>query len=115
MPTTPSFKELYGEKYQCPLERFEKDLFWRTLHRRGLALSALVYALHPEFFKIDFATIHQLGLATSQREFRSELADFRWQTHSNANSFKRHLYLRISGARLAMFAILLPRDSPASG
>jgi hypothetical protein len=100
-----NFRDSFCERFNCPPEAYEKRVFWRCLYRRSLPLAAVVYALKPKFFELDFQTIRQLGVTRSSQEFRAELETFRYEYRMNGG-FLRQLRLRISGKRM----IALLRD-----
>ena len=104
-----SFKTLYCEQHSSLLEDFEEHLWRAGLYRVSLPLSLLVPRIYPEFFALDRALIRQLAVVRTQREFRAEVEDFRYELRQQGKWFKRALRLRVSGHRLLRFSFLLPR------
>jgi hypothetical protein len=95
-----TFRELFCEQFECPPEKFEEELFWKSVYRRALPLARLIHWLHPHFFQRDFAALRQLGVTTGHREFQSELQDYRYHLHSYGHWAQKTLRVRISGQRL---------------
>ncbi len=94
-----SFRESYCEALGCPVEDFQRRVFWRCLYRRSLPLSVLVYWLKPKHFDLDLQTIRQLGVCRSTQEFRAELEAFRYE-YQMQGGILRQLRVRVSGKRL---------------
>jgi hypothetical protein len=103
-PRPKTFRELYCERFNCPPERFEQQLFWKTVYRRALPLARLIHWLHPKFFEKDLNALRQLGVTTGLREFQSELQDYRYHLHTYGHWAQKTLRVRISGQRLNRIA-----------
>ena len=94
-----TFRESFCERIGCPLEQYEKRVFWRCLYRRSLPLAVPVYLLKQRFFTLDLQTIRQLGFARSTLEFRTELENFRYD-YRMQGGLLRFFRVRISGKRV---------------
>jgi len=107
-----SFRDAFCQVTGCGAEDFEIRVFWRCLHRRSLAISALIYLMRPTYFSFDFQTIRQLGVATSFEEFGAEIDSFRSDNRRHGGLLRRTLRVRVSGRRLMDLIALLPADMP---
>ena len=107
--TAPSknFRELFCDHFGCPLEAYERTVFWRCLHRRTLPLAALIYFINRDFFRRDFDTIRQLGVTRGQGEFQKEVEDYYFNMRSYGNVLQRSLLVRVSGQRLVRLSRLV--------
>ena len=109
-----TFQEAFCEKAGCQSEAFEKQVFRRCLRRSRRPLSALVYLLNPQLFKLDFRTIERLGDTKSLRDFRFELERFR-EERLKMGFFRRTLCVGVSDERLLDLLLFLQDDVPVGG
>lgn len=95
-----SFRELFCQKYRCPLNSFEKKLFWRSLYRKSWLVSRLIFLFNPAYFDRDLAVIQKLGNSTNPSEFEREIDAYQRRTRLEIGSVRVRWLLRISGRRL---------------
>ncbi len=95
-----TFRNLFCQRFQCPLEEFEHQIFSRCLYRHALLLAGLLSKLGPGFFREDFGLIADLATASSHAEVRMELDRFRGRNLRDRNWLRKRLSLRISGERV---------------
>jgi len=104
-----TFRESFCERFGCPPENYEKQVFWRCLYRRSLPLAWLIYLVRRKHFDLDLQTIRQLGVCRSPQEFRAELESFRYEYRSRGGML-RQIRVRVSGKRL--IGLLLELGQP---
>lgn len=93
-----NFRELYCEQHRIPLDRYERDLVWRSLHRRARPFYWLL-GLISDYTLPDYDFVRGVGELRNRREFRNEAAEYHY--HPRNRGFLRSvLKLRVSSHRL---------------
>jgi len=95
-----TFRELFCEKVGCPPERFEEEVFWRTLHLHSIPLAKVIFQRNPEFFKEDFDFIREVGTVRDPGTFTNELNRFHGRNVREKNFLRRSASIRVSAKRL---------------
>ena len=95
-----NFRQAYCETFGGEPEVFEERVFWRCLYRRAFLLSALLYWWNKDHFRPDFRLIRQLGVCSSNREFRSEVETYEYEDRMRGGFLRCNCRMRISGRRL---------------
>ena len=97
-PALKTFRELYCSQHHIPLDRFERDLVRRSLHRHALPIYWLL-GLNRDYTSPDFDFVRGVGELRNRREFRNEAAEFHYHPH-NRGLLRSVLKLRVSSSRL---------------
>ncbi len=93
-----TFRELYCEQHGLPLDRFERELVTRSLHRHALPIYWLL-SLNRDYTSPDFEFVRGVGELKNRREFRNEAAEFHYHPH-NRGLLRSVFKLRVSSHRL---------------
>jgi hypothetical protein len=98
-----SLREIFCERFQCPVEEFESRLFWLCLPRWQHPLVRPLEAINRDYFTHDFGLLRRLARVTSAREVKYELESYR---HYNPTKgwFRKKFKIRISGKRLLKYS-----------
>jgi hypothetical protein len=110
-----SFGSAFCERFACPPEKYERELFWRTLHRHALALAMPLLLLRPSFFNIDFAVFSELRGCHNWKQFYVALSDFSYRNRMSGSALRVVFRVRVSGGRLLKVAMDLfgaPLETP---
>jgi len=93
-----TFRERYCERHGIDAERFERELVFRSLHRRALPFYWLL-GMNREYTSPDYDFVRGVGDLRQWREFRDEAAGFHYHPH-NRGFLRAVLRLRVSTQRL---------------
>ncbi len=108
-----TFRDLFCEVHDCPVEDYETKVFWRSLYPHTLLVAWLIRHVAPRFFRLDFQTIQRVGLATDSGEFNQDLDRFHFLNRYNADTIRAMWRLRISGKKLIRLRARLRRQLAA--
>ncbi len=93
-----TIRELYCERHGIAIDRFERELLGRSLHRRAKPFYWML-RLNREYAAPDLDFVRTVGDLRNWRDFQNEVADFR--DHPRNRTFLRAmLRQRISSRRL---------------
>jgi hypothetical protein len=95
-----SFKHAYCEKFGCPDEAYETEVFWRGLYRHALPFAWWIYPKNAEFFQEDIDLIREVGFMNNPDTFRSEINFFYGRNLRDRNWLRRTFCIRLSAKRL---------------
>lgn len=98
-PAGKSFREAYCARHGIPLERFEVDLFLRSLPFRARLLRPLLTLFQPHYFCIDRSFVRSIAEARSPAVLLREIKEYRYDSR-NMTFARNRLRLRLSTNRL---------------
>jgi hypothetical protein len=93
-----TFRELYCTQHSLPLDRFERELVSRSLHRHAWPIYWLL-GLNRDYTSPDYDFVRGVGELRNRREFRNEAAEYHYHPH-NRGVLRSSLKLRVSSQRL---------------
>lgn len=94
-----TFQVLFCERFHCPPEAFEEQVFARCLHWQARLVAPLLRRLKPGLFTEDFRFIRCLGAATDLLTASAEAADFHRAAPRHRSFWRGELRLRVSGRK----------------
>jgi hypothetical protein len=95
-----TFRELFCEQVGCTPDRFEEEVFWRTLHLHSIPLAKVIYQKNPAFFKEDFDFIREVGTVSDPGTFTTELNRFHGRNVRDKTFLRGSASIRVSAKRL---------------
>jgi hypothetical protein len=98
------FCAAFCEKFQCSVEDFDKQVFWKSLYRHALPFAAFLCWANREFFQPDLDLIRSLASTTTLSEVKAEASFIRHDQRMQDGFLRRTLRIRISGRRLMNLA-----------
>jgi hypothetical protein len=102
--TPKNFRAHFCERFACPADQYEQQLFAHSLHRHAVPFARILAGLSPEFFREDLGFICDLASATSRSEVLTELNRFYGRNVRDQNWLRRTFSLRVSGKRVQRLA-----------
>lgn len=99
----PTFRERFCAEHSCPLDQFDRRVFWLCLYPQARPLAWLILLLNYDYFTADRQLIAGAGDAVSMRRVRDEVRDFFWSS-DNQGWWRRTANVRVSGQRLRNLA-----------
>ena len=107
------FQTTFCSRFNCSPAEYEAKAFKECLYWHARLLAPVLQKLKPDFFAEDFKFVRNLSVATTWREAREDVLDFR-QVNARRGSFLRTaLRIRVSGrkaSRLAQQLFALQRE-----
>ena len=106
-----TFREAYCRRFSCPVDHFERKVFWRALYPHSIPVAWLILLLKPKYFANDFAAIRQFGILRTREEAHSELDGLAYTNRHQPSSLRNVFRVRVSGRRLLrLFGEALQRE-----
>lgn len=94
------FKSRFCRHFGCAEEKFERELFWRTMPPLSRFPAWLVLRLAPNYYKREFRFLIKLGKVRGFDELRLNANSAHWLPSMRTGVMRRWLRMRISGRRL---------------
>ncbi len=109
----PNFKEAYCAAHRCKPENFDHQVFWKSVYRRALPLTVVIWVVERRMFQPDLEVIRALGAASTAVELQSVMGEFDNRCMVERSIRRAMFRMRVSGARLTpLFTDLLPLIEP---
>jgi hypothetical protein len=95
-----NFQAVFCRWQGCSEEQFRNRFFWKTVHRRALPFVGILRWIWPDFFKMDWQLIDEIGDAQNTVDMFNALLSYRHDCHREQRFLHDRLRLRISGRRV---------------
>lgn len=81
-------------------DRYEDNVLWLAIHRKGRVMARIVNFFNSSYFKRDREIIRELGNATNVMDFKETLAAYKEENAKTGGIFRNWFNCRISGSQL---------------
>ena len=99
-PMMEDFLTTFCRRFNCPVESFERKVFWRCLYPQAFPVAWLILLLRSEYFANDLQTIRQLGIVRTREEMHAELDALAYLNRQQGGTLRNSCKVRVSGRRL---------------
>ncbi len=101
-PRFTNFKDAFCHVYRCKPDRYERRLFFASLHTFRTLFALPIWWFNRPLFAVDLDAIINVGRTASIDDFNNALSDFENANHIE-RSIRRGLFrIRISGPKLSL-------------